>query len=140
MSKNLYLRIMKPFRKKLRKKMTRAETYLWACIRREKLGYQFLRQVSIGYYVVDFYCKDLNLAIEVDGSIHNIKAIKNRDHFRQKFLENLGVIFLRFSNDDVLYKTTTVLGTIKNKCHELSQLSSSPPEGESPCQWHGEGE
>lgn len=112
--------------------MTRAETYLWACIRRERLGFQFLRQVSVGYYVVDFYCKDLNLAIEVDGSIHNKPEIKNRDHFRQKFLEDLGVIFLRFSNDEVLYKTTAVLETIKNKCHELSQLSlsPSPPQGE----------
>jgi very-short-patch-repair endonuclease len=127
MSKDLYLRIMRPFRKKLRKKMTRAETYLWACIRRERLGYTFLRQVSIGYYVVDFYCKDLNLAIEVDGSIHNKPEIKNRDLYRQKFLENLGIIFLRFSNGEVLYETTSVLETIKNKCHELSQLSSSPP-------------
>jgi len=123
---------MRPFRKKFREKMTRAETYLWACIRRERLGFQFLRQVSVGYYVVDFYCKDLNLAIEVDGSIHNKPEIKNRDHFRQKFLEDLGVIFLRFSNDEVLYKTTAVLETIKNKCHELSQLSlsPSPPQGE----------
>lgn len=62
-------------------------------------GYQFLRQRPIDKYIVDFFCYELMLAVEIDGDSHNEKA--EGDHYRQKRLESLGVCFLRFTDRDV---------------------------------------
>lgn len=59
-------------------------------------------------YIVDFYCKDLNLAIEIDGSDHDLE----KDKIRQERLESLGVCFLRFTNREVRYKMDFVLASI----------------------------
>ena len=62
---------MEPFRRKLRKQMTAAEVALWLMIKNKQLnGQRFLRQYSIGHYVVDFYCPKYKLAIELDGEGH----------------------------------------------------------------------
>lgn len=119
MSKELYLPNLKQLRKILRKNVTNAEKYLWQFIRRKQLGYKFLRQVSIGYYVVDFYCKELAVAIEIDGQIHNQKQVKERDKFRQEIIESDGVLFLRFSNEEVFDNTEEVLLKITKVCQEI---------------------
>jgi very-short-patch-repair endonuclease len=129
MSKDLYLREMKDIRKELRTKETEAEKELWKHIRKMQLGYKFRRQVSIGYYVVDFYCKRVNLAIEVDGKIHNRKEIEDRDKFRQAVIEVNNVSFIRFTNEEVMNDIDNVLTTIKYKCDELA-----PPCGELACE------
>ena len=119
MSKDLYLRKMQPARKYLREHMTEAEVYLWSFLRKKQLGFGFRRQVSIGYFVVDFYCKELGLAIEIDGSIHSQKNIQDRDKIRQEIIESDNVVFLRFTNEDILKNINHVLSTINNKCCEL---------------------
>jgi cyclase len=116
---------MKPFRKKLRENMTEAETILWSLIRKKQIGFQFRRQVSIGHYVVDFYCKDLNLAIEIDGGIHSNKDQKEYDSFRQEIIESVGINFLRFKNEEVVHNLTKVIKEIKKTCRQLNQVS--PP-------------
>lgn len=63
------------------------------------LGYDFDRQKPIDNYIVDFFCNELMLAIEIDGDTHNYKI--DKDEFRQKKLEGLGVRFLRFTDEDV---------------------------------------
>jgi len=128
MNKELYLNSLKNIRKKLRKNETNSEKILWTQIRKMRLGYKFRRQVSIGYFVVDFYCKDLSLAIEVDGSIHNLIHVSNRDKFRQKIIEAKGVKFLRFSNTQVINDLEQVLKIIKNMCDILR--ADAPPCGE----------
>jgi very-short-patch-repair endonuclease len=130
MTKDLYLNLLKGIRKKLRKNETVSEKILWKKIRKMKLGYKFRRQVSIGYYVVDFYCKDLSLAVEVDGSIHNLEHIKNRDRFRQALLETKGINFIRFSNKQVIQEMPFVLKTIKNTCDYLR--TNAPPQRGAP--------
>lgn len=88
-----------------------------------QLGYKFRRQVSIGYFVVDFYCKELALAIELDGPVHNSIAVKERDSIRQSIVETSGVFFLRLTNDEVLNQTTQTLQIIKSTCEMLNSRS-----------------
>ena len=87
----------KEFAKKLRKTMTFSEVKVWNEIKNGQLmGYDFDRQRPIGNYIVDFYCKDLLLALEIDGITHQDERVMFKDGIRQKELEMLGVTFLRF--------------------------------------------
>jgi very-short-patch-repair endonuclease len=104
--------------RRLRIKCTPSETLLWSRIRRRSLGFEFHRQVPIDEYIVDFYCHELRLAIEVDGSSHDNK--QEYDLLRQRKLERLGVRFLRFddrdfkrSMNDVLRAITTVIAELE---------------------------
>jgi very-short-patch-repair endonuclease len=97
--------------------MTEAEIILWARIRRKQINsVQFYRQKPLGKYVVDFYCPDKKLVIEVDGSQHyeekNIEKDKVREYFLKRTL-NLKVI--RFNNLDVLENIDGVLEVIYEK-------------------------
>ena len=76
-------------------------------------GYDFDRQKPIDEYIVDFYCKRLKLAIEVDGSSHDCEASQIQDCYRQSRLESLGISFLRFQNREVQHETEAVLSTIR---------------------------
>ena len=84
---------------KLRRRSTFSEQKLWAKIRRKAFGYEFHRQVPIDDYIVDFYCHELMLAIEVDGTSHEDKL--EYDNLRQRKLERLGVIMIRFDNKHI---------------------------------------
>ncbi len=77
------------------------------------LGYDFDRQRPIDNYIVDFYCKDLMLAIEVDGISHDFEEVIINDEKRQKRLENMGVRFLRFDDREVKRDMDNVLSTIE---------------------------
>ena len=68
---------------------------------KQRLGYDFDRQRPIDQFIVDFYCKDLMLAIEVDGDSHDHEDSAGYDVKRQKRLEELGIRFLRFDDIDV---------------------------------------
>ena len=93
-------------------------------------GYKFRRQHSIGIYIPDFYCTGLKLAIEVDGPTHCTDIEVKYDDERQKEIENLGIQFLRFTNDEiynnlynVIEKIKETIGYIENK---LSNNKTSP--------------
>lgn len=96
----LYNPKLKNLPSKLRKNSTRAESLLWNQIRNKQIkGYKFRRQVPIQDFIVDFFSKELRLAIEIDGSSHNKKFIK--DKLRQEKLEELNISFLRFTESEV---------------------------------------
>jgi len=97
----------------LRNNSTLAEVLLWQELRASKLkGYSFNRQKPLSRYIVDFYCKKLNLVIEIDGESHYHDLNPLKDAERQKALENLGLSFLRFDDIDVKQKMSFVLDTI----------------------------
>ncbi len=75
-------------------------------------GYDFDRQRPIDEFIVDFYCKDLMLAIEIDGDSHTHGYVVDNDIERQEKLESLGVRFLRFDDLDVKKEMGFVLETI----------------------------
>ncbi len=101
-----------PLAKKLRKDMTFSEVLLWNELKQNQLGYRFSRQIPIDEYIVDFYCKDLTLAIEIDGESHYHDDQPVKDEIRQKRLESLGVQFLRFDDIDVKRNINWVLEQI----------------------------
>lgn len=106
---------LKQLARQLRKSMTLAEILLWQELKsKQMLGYDFDRQRPIDEYIVDFYCKDLMLAIEIDGDSHYYDDAPERDRLRQERLEELGVRFLRFDDIDVKQQMAFVLDTIHN--------------------------
>ena len=85
----------------LRKNMTREERKLWYDYL-NVYPYRFRRQVTCGYYILDFYCAAAKLAVELDGSQHYEPEGMQKDIQRTRFLEENGIAVLRFSNTDVL--------------------------------------
>ena len=98
----------------LRKNMTSAEVYLWSNLRRQQLGYKFHRQTPMLNYVVDFYCYELKLVIEVDGGLHDHPEVSVNDLKRQHKIEAYGVHFLRFDNKEIKTDINKVIQTIKS--------------------------
>ena len=123
------------YAKELRKNMTLGEIALWREIKGKKLGVQFSRQIPIDQYIVDFYCKAIGLAIEVDGSIHFEEGQEKKDSKRQKRLESLGVSVIRFSDSDVKNNLDWVIKEIRTKVEGffnpfmLNKLNFIPKEG-----------
>jgi len=118
---------LKFYARELRKNSTLSEVILWQKIKNEVFGFQFHRQVPMLEYIVDFYCHELMLAIEVDGNSHEYKYVY--DSFRQGKLENEGVVFLRFSDLDVKQQLQHVLFSIEQKIQELKTPPLVPPQG-----------
>ncbi len=106
--------ILKERRKELRKKQTKAEEKLWFELRHEKLGYKFKRQHSIGGYILDFYCPQKKLIIELDGEVHDTKEAREYDAVRDKYFKELGYTTLRFLNREVEDGVKMVLEKIEN--------------------------
>lgn len=115
--------------KQLRQNMTLGEIALWREIKSKQLGVRFSRQVPIDQFIVDFYCKDLQLAIEVDGAFHFKEGQKEKDHYRQQRLESLGVNFIRFSDLDIKNNLSWVLGELKNIIQQLAPTPNPSQEG-----------
>ena len=88
---------LKELAKKLRQTMTFSEVKVWNELKNgQVMGYDFDRQRAIGNYIVDFYCKDLLLALEIDGITHQDERVVYKDKIRQAELEMCGVTFIRF--------------------------------------------
>jgi len=115
--------------KKLRKNMTLGEIILWREIKCKELGVGFSRQIPIDQFIVDFYCKALQLAIEVDGSIHFDEGHQEQDALRQKRLESLGITVIRFSDLVIKNNLGWVLEDIKGKIKELEPTPNPSQEG-----------
>ena len=86
---------LKQLARNLRKHSTLAEVILWKQLQDGKIqGYDFHRQKPVGNYIIDFFCNELRLAIEIDGCSHGYKEVE--DEIRQKELEKLGIRFFSF--------------------------------------------
>jgi very-short-patch-repair endonuclease len=108
----------------LRYSMTPAERLLWGKLRNRKLsGFKFRRQHPLNHIILDFYCHDARLAIEIDGNIHNDRYQKERDKERTMILKKFGIHELRFTNSEVEKDIEAVLNTIKE---HLLPLPPSP--------------
>jgi len=121
-----YNPVLKPLAQKLRQNMTFGETLLWSELKQDKLfGFDFDRQRCLDNYIVDFYCKDLMLAIEIDGLSHHHEEVFKKDEARQQKLESLGVHFIRFSEAEVKQDMLNVLRTISTIIIELIKADNS---------------
>ncbi len=98
----------------LRKNMTYAEKVLWQQLRNRELdSLKFRRQHPVDIFILDFYCHEKKLAIEVDGGIHNNDKQKEWDNSRTIKLTELGIHVLRFTNDEVVDSVYEVINSIK---------------------------
>jgi len=105
--------------KKNRHKPTLAENVIWQkLLRYRKTGYKFTRQKPIDRFILDFYCSELNLAIEIDGRSHIKK--RGTDELRDKFLYQIGIETIRFTNEEIINNLTEVGDKIKKICSRLS--------------------
>lgn len=112
----------KEIRRQLREDSPPAEKRLWAHIRRRHIGgHRFRRQYGIGPFVVDFYCPEARLVIEVDGPSHYEPGEPERDRCRQEYLEKLGLRVVRFTNTEVLEGTEGVVEAITKALREADR-------------------
>jgi very-short-patch-repair endonuclease len=111
--------------------MTKAEVTLWYRLKaKQLLGYKFRRQHGIDKYVVDSYCPERMLAIELDGDRHESNQARLKDAGRQRHIEQYGIWFLRFSNDEVLGDPDRVVKKIEETVRRLE--SAKPTTSVSP--------
>ncbi len=104
------------FSRKLRRRMTYAETVFWERARNRKIGnLKFRRQQIVYGFITDFYCDELRLCVEIDGGIHLEKNQMEYDAAREKFLIESGLKIIRFSNEEVIENFESV----ENKILEM---------------------
>jgi len=108
-----YYAQLKEWAKRMRSNPTEAESILRNYVRANHLGHKFLFQYIIGQFIVDFFCPDCKLIIEVDGGYHSEPEQEYDDEQRTKMLEGLGYRVIRFTNEQVLFDINNVLIEIK---------------------------
>ena len=102
----------------LRAAPTRAEAILWSSLRNQQLeGYKFRRQHPAGGYIIDFYCPQVKLGIEVDGGVHKKQAAQDND--REEDLMNLGIVVIRFWNSEIENHIEGVIQKILQIIHQM---------------------
>ena len=85
------------------------------------LGYKFRRQYSVDRFVIDFYCVELKLAIEIDGGTHNTSDQKKKDVIRQKYLEAFHIKFVRIKDEELFSNSNKAFSKIENVIKSISK-------------------
>lgn len=119
--------LLKQYAEENRNKPTEAESVLWEALKGKGIGDKFRRQHIISDFIVDFFCAELGLIIEVDGGYHNYPPQMKSDAERTEALSQLGYIEIRFTNEEVLGDIDGVLHKISNFC---TALKSHPSGGD----------
>jgi very-short-patch-repair endonuclease len=118
------LQKLTPFARNLRKRDTWAEKLLWSWLRERRFSaYKFRRQHTFGRYILDFFCVEAFLDIELDGSQHGFPEQKKKDEERDAWLAKAGVKVLRFWNGQVRRDKESVRDTI---WHALQERAPHP--------------
>ena len=105
---------LKQLARNLRNNSTQSEIKLWLSLKGKQMkGYDFHRQKPIGNYILDFFCSELMLGIELDGYTHTFADVAENDNRKEEFMNKLGVSILRFSDREVLNHITQVLWRIE---------------------------
>ena len=107
------VRSRKSFRKELRHSLTAAEAVLWNHLKGSQLGQKFRRQFSVGPYIVDFFCPECRVAVELDGAKHFTEEGARHDAVRDEYLRAQDIRVLRFENKAVYENLEFVLETIR---------------------------
>jgi very-short-patch-repair endonuclease len=112
-------------KRKLRKESTKPENKLWYFLRDRRFqNLKFKRQHGIDPYVVDYYCSEKNLVIEIDGDVHDFPDQIKKDRLRSEYLRKRGLEVVRYNNRDVLENLKSVLHDLYNRI--MSPTSTSP--------------
>ena len=120
--KDMFYGAIKPIferAEQLRKNPTYEEKLLWQFLKVNQLGVRFKRQHPIWLYIADFYCHELKLVIEVDGSIHNEKEVMEHDKLREEDIVSFGIKVIRFRNKEIRTQIENVIEKIKTVIKEI---------------------
>lgn len=113
--------------KELRQESTKAEQHAWRLLRnRRMLGLKFRREVPIEDYIVDFYCDELSLVIELDGDVHEKQSKRARDEKRDKRLEELGYMVVRLTNAQIISNSNALVKIIRSLRPSPGRLRRPP--------------
>ena len=119
---------IRQFARELRQPQTLAEATLWRHLRNRNLKYKFRRQHPIDFFIIDFYCAEAKLLIEIDGESHLEKEQQEYDQARTEYLEALKYKVIRFTNNDVRYNihavATTIMEEVENRINKDDNPSS----------------
>ena len=119
---------IRQFARELRQPQTLAEATLWRHLRNRNLRYKFRRQHPIDFFIIDFYCAEAKLLIEIDGESHLEKEQQEYDQARTEYLEALKYKVIRFTNNDVRYNihavATTIMEEVENRINKDDNPSS----------------
>lgn len=117
-------RVFKDRRKELRNNSTEAEKILWNYLKHSKLGgFKFIRQYSVGPYILDFFCPEVRLAIELDGAHHGQEENVLYDKDRSKYLKSVNIFIIRFWNNDIV---KDVEGSLRQILRQINRLAEPP--------------
>ncbi len=111
-------------RQALRNNTTPSEQKLWQVLRGKQMGVTFRRQHGIAHYIVDFYCYECKLVIELDGDSHYSDAAQEKDSVRDTYLRSIGLRVLRFTNDEVSQHIEGVYAVIERWINPLPAVQS----------------
>ena len=111
--------IILQYAREMRHPQTPAEAMVWRYLRNRNLGFKFRRQHPIVRFIIDFYCAELKLCIEIDGDTHLEIDQQEYDAARTEYLEIRGCKVIRFRNEEVKYNIQAVVQAIREICDEL---------------------
>ena len=114
---------LKQFSRDLRKGYQIAEVKLWKCFRAKNLGYAFRRQYPILNYIADFYCKQLNLVVEIDGNSHFSADAQERDAERDRQMKAIGLNVIRVDDGEVRKDAERIANWIIEQTVEVDRES-----------------
>ena len=118
---------LKEFARQLRNDSTKTEIFLWMKLKGKQMyGYDFHRQKPIDNYILDFFCYELMLAIEVDGYSHQFLEVYTKDGVKEKRMNELGITVLRFSDEQVLKDMENVIRAIEFFIYEFEKHTPNP--------------
>ena len=118
---------LKEYARELRNHSTKAEIYLWLKLKNKQFyGYDFHRQKPIDNYILDFFCYELHLGIEVDGYSHQFLHIYQKDTIKEKRMNEFGITVLRFSDEEVQKDMENVLRAIEFYITEYEKHTPGP--------------
>ena len=114
---------LKALAAQLRSRGTQSEILLWNRLKGGQMnGLRFIRQKPIGDFIVDFYCKEVGLVIELDGLSHQNNEVMGLDERKQRYLENIGLKVIRFEDEDVMRDIFNVMRVIEHTALSLKPL------------------
>lgn len=113
---------LKELARNLRNNSTKSEIRLWKCLKgKQMLGYDFHRQKPIDNFILDFFCHELMLGIELDGITHYFDDVQIKDQIKESRLNELGVTVLRIKDEEVYYNIEDVLEIIEKYITEFEK-------------------
>lgn len=119
---------LKEFARQLRNNSTQSEIMLWKYLKGKQMyGFDFHRQKPIDNFILDFFCHELMLGIELDGFTHQHEEVYKKDIVKEKRMNDLGIMILRFDDEEVMNDVDNVIRSIENVIIEVKNNTPLSP-------------